>query len=141
MIAGSADVAIAVRAMKAGASNFIEKPVGGGELLASIKRAIEQSRDSRRPVAWKETAANHLADLTPRQREIMALVLAGAPSKNITPDLGMSQRTGENHRASIMKTTGSKWVEVPSGAGEIGTRRALFRSGPPVAALRRITCR
>ena len=108
MITGSSDVAIAVQAMKAGASDFIEKPVGRGELLASIKRAIEQSRDSGRLVAWRETAASHLADLTPRQREIMALVLAGAPSKNIAADLGISQRTVENHRAAIMKKTGSK---------------------------------
>jgi len=108
MITGSSDVAIAVQAMKAGAADFIEKPVGGGELLASIKRAIEQSRDSGRLVAWRESAANHLANLTPRQREIMALVLAGAPSKNIAAELGISQRTVENHRASIMKKTGSK---------------------------------
>ena len=108
MITGSSDVAIAVQAMKAGAADFIEKPVGGGELLASIERAIEQSRDSGRLVAWRESAANHLANLTPRQREIMELVLAGAPSKNIAAELGISQRTVENHRASIMKKTGSK---------------------------------
>ncbi len=50
----------------------------------------------------------HLADLTPRQRQIMDLVLAGQPSKNIAADLGISQRTVENHRASIMKRTGSQ---------------------------------
>jgi two-component system CheB/CheR fusion protein len=108
MITGSSDVAVAVQAMKAGASDFIEKPFGRAELLASIERAVGQARDSTRLVAWREAAATHLADLTPRQREIMALVLAGAPSKNIAADLGISQRTVENHRASIMKKTGSK---------------------------------
>jgi two-component system CheB/CheR fusion protein len=108
MITGSSDVSIAVQAMKAGASDFIEKPVGRGELLASVDRALEQSRDSGKRLAWQESAANHLAGLTPRQRQIMDLVLAGQSSKNIAADLGISQRTVENHRASIMKKTGSK---------------------------------
>jgi two-component system CheB/CheR fusion protein len=108
MITGNSDVAIAVEAMKAGASDFIEKPISRGELLICVERALEQSRDSTKVLAWHDEAANHLADLTPRQREIMELVLAGHPSKNIAADLCISQRTVENHRASIMKKTGSK---------------------------------
>ena len=108
MITGNSDVPMAVQAMKAGASDFIEKPIGRSELLASVERALEQSRDSNKLSAWRETAANHIAGLTPRQRQIMELVLAGHPSKNIAADLGISQRTVENHRASIMKKTGSK---------------------------------
>ena len=108
MITGNSDVPMAVRAMKAGASDFIEKPIGRSELLASVERALEQSRDSSKLPAWREDAASHIASLTPRQRQIMELVLAGHPSKNIAADLGISQRTVENHRASIMKKTGSK---------------------------------
>ena len=108
MITGHSDVHIAVQAMKAGALDFIEKPIGRNELLVSIERALEQSRDSGKLLAWRETAANHVAGLTPRQRQIMELVLAGHPSKNIAENLGLSQRTVENHRASIMKKTGSK---------------------------------
>lgn len=108
MITGNSDVPMAVRAMKAGASDFIEKPISRGELLACVERALEQSRDSSKLFAWRETAANQVAGLTPRQRQIMELVLAGHPSKNIAADLGVSQRTVENHRASIMKKTGSK---------------------------------
>ncbi len=107
MITGNSDVGMAVDAMKAGADDFIEKPVGYRELLDSIDRALELSRDSTKRTAWREDAVNHIADLTPRQRQIMTMVLEGHPSKNIAADLGISQRTVENHRASIMKRTGS----------------------------------
>jgi len=108
MITGNGDVPMAVQAMKAGASDFIEKPFNQGDLRASVERAIEQSRDSVQLLAWREAAATHIAALTPRQRQIMDLVLAGHPSKNIAADLGISQRTVETHRASIMKKTGAK---------------------------------
>jgi two-component system, chemotaxis family, CheB/CheR fusion protein len=108
MITGAADVTMAVQAMKAGALDFIEKPVGRNDLLSAVERALEQSRDSSKALAWRESAAKHIAELTPRERQIMELVLAGHPSKNIAVDLGISQRTVENHRASIMKKTGSK---------------------------------
>jgi two-component system CheB/CheR fusion protein len=108
MITGDSDVPMAVEAMKAGALDFIEKPIGRDELIASIERALELSQDSSKLEEWRESAATHLAGLTSRQREVMERVLAGQPSKNIAADLGISQRTVENHRASIMKRTGSK---------------------------------
>jgi two-component system CheB/CheR fusion protein len=108
MITGNADVSMAVQAMKAGASDFIEKPIGRSELLASVERALEQSRDSSKLLAWRESAANHISGLTARQRQVMELVLAGKPNKIVAADLRISQRTVENHRASIMKKTGSK---------------------------------
>jgi two-component system CheB/CheR fusion protein len=108
MITGNADVPMAVQAMKSGASDFIEKPIGPSELLASVERALDQSRDSSKLFAWRESAANQIAGLTQRQRQVMELVLAGQPSKIIAADLSISQRTVENHRASIMKKTGSK---------------------------------
>ncbi len=108
MVTGNGDVSMAVRAMKAGASDFIEKPIGMEQLIASVELALEQSHDTGKMFARRDLAASHVADLTPRQREIMDLVLAGHPSKNIAADLGISQRTVENHRASIMRKTGSK---------------------------------
>jgi two-component system CheB/CheR fusion protein len=108
MITGDSDVAMAVEAMKAGATDFIEKPISRDELLASLDRALELTKDSNKLLEWREEAATHLAGLTPRQVEVMERVLAGHPSKNIAADLGISQRTVENHRASIMKRTGSK---------------------------------
>jgi two-component system CheB/CheR fusion protein len=108
MITGNSDVPMAVQAMKAGASDFIEKPIHREELLASIARALERSRDATKLSAWREEATSRVDVLTPRQRQIMDLVLAGHPSKNIAADLGVSQRTVENHRASIMKRTGAR---------------------------------
>ena len=108
MMTGDSDVQIAVQAMKAGASDFVEKPIGRHDLLDSIERALEQSRDANKLIAWQKSAASHIAGLTPRQRQIMDLVLAGHPSKNIAADLGISQRTVENHRAEIMTRTGAK---------------------------------
>ena len=107
MITGQSDVQMAVRAMKAGASDFIEKPVSRADLLLSVGRALEQSHDTTKRTAWRAQAAAQVAGLTPRQRQIMMLVVAGHPSKNIAADLGISQRTVENHRASIMHKTGS----------------------------------
>ena len=108
MITGSSDVAMAVEAMKAGACDFIEKPVSPQELIVSVGRALELSRDASKLTVWRETAANRIARLTRRQRQVMDLVLAGHPSKNIAADLGISQRTVENHRATIMRKTGAK---------------------------------
>jgi two-component system CheB/CheR fusion protein len=110
MITGSHDVSIAVDAMKAGANDFIEKPFERSEVLDSISRALEHSRDAKKLLAWNHAASDQIADLTPRQKQVMDLVLAGHPSKNIAVDLGISQRTVENHRAEIMKRTESKSI-------------------------------
>ncbi len=106
MITGHSDVSMAVRAMKQGALDFIEKPVSRADLLAGVARALEHARDAGSRIAWRKTATSHIAGLTVRQREVMDRVLAGEPSKNIAADLGISQRTVENHRAEIMKRTG-----------------------------------
>ena len=123
MITGNSDVHMAVQAMKAGASDFIEKPIGHGELLASVERAVEHSRDTTKLSAWRQDATDHIAGLTPRQRQIMDLVLAGHPSKNIAADLGISQRTVENHRAEIMKRTGSKSLPALARLAVAATRQ------------------
>jgi two-component system, chemotaxis family, CheB/CheR fusion protein len=108
VITGNGAVPMAVQAMKAGAVDFIEKPVGHEDLLASVQHALDHSRDTAKVSAWRETAAKQVASLTARQRQILDLVLAGHPSKNIAADLGISQRTVDNHRAAIMRKTGSK---------------------------------
>jgi two-component system CheB/CheR fusion protein len=107
VITGQSDIKMAVTAMQAGALDFIEKPIGRAELLASIARALERTQDSRARTAWQEQAAAQIAELTPRQRQIMTMILAGQPNKIIAADLAISQRTVENHRASIMHKTGA----------------------------------
>ena len=142
MITGNSDVPMAVQAMKAGALDFIEKPFGHGELRASIARALDQSRDSNKLLAWRESAANHIAALTPRQRQIMNLVLAGHLSKNIAADLGISQRTVETHRASIMKKTGAKSLpalaRLALAAAANDPNEPLVQREAPITAARRI---
>jgi two-component system CheB/CheR fusion protein len=108
MITGEADVNIAVQAMKAGAADFFEKPITGPDLIASISAVLDKFSDSTKMAAASAGAADQIATLTGRQREILDMVLAGHPSKNIAADLGISQRTVENHRAAIMRKTGSK---------------------------------
>ena len=105
IITGSGDVDMAVAAMKAGAADFIEKPVHTAALMAAIARALDQAHGSEGRRAWERQAVAQLATLTARQREVMAMVLDGQPSKNIAADLGISQRTVENHRAAIMHKT------------------------------------
>ena len=108
VITGEHDLTVAVKVMKAGALDLIEKPIGREDLLAAIDRTLNLSREAKDLSAWRHDAARQISGLTHRQREVMTMVLAGHPSKNIAADLGISQRTVENHRASIMRRTGSK---------------------------------
>jgi two-component system CheB/CheR fusion protein len=107
VMTGLSDVPMVVKAMKAGAFDFIEKPVGAADLLGSIGRALELAKDSLKRTEWTTNAASQIARLTPRERQILALVLAGHANKIIAADLGVSQRTVEYHRAAIMRKTGA----------------------------------
>ncbi len=110
MITGHSDVAIAVEAMKRGACDFIEKPIGRPELLAAVARALEQARDDSRTAGWRTAAQVQIASLTDRQRQVLEGILKGLANKAIAFELGISQRTVENHRAAIMKRTGATSV-------------------------------
>ncbi len=108
MITGNSDVRMAVQAMKAGALDFIEKPIEMAVLRVSIDRALEIGRDAATLQAEHTDAALRLAKLTAREREVMERILRGEPNKNIAADLGISQRTVESHRASVMQKSGCK---------------------------------
>jgi len=130
MITGYGDVPMAVQAMKAGALDFIEKPVGKGELLAIVAQALEGARDATALAARRNHAASRIGGLTARQHQIMEMVLAGHPNKNIAADLGVSQRTVENHRAAIMRKTGAK--SLPALARLALTAVGIGAEGPVV---------
>jgi two-component system CheB/CheR fusion protein len=108
VVSGSSGISEAVQSMRQGALDFIEKPVARDRLVASVERAFARSRRAEKVSSSREAALGRLSQLTLRQREILDRVLAGQPSKNIAADLGISQRTVENHRASIMKRTGAR---------------------------------
>jgi RNA polymerase sigma factor (sigma-70 family) len=102
-ITGHADVPMAVEAMQKGAFAFIQKPFRDQELLESISEAmIAGSRERRRQETRSEVEAR-LQALTPREHEVMDLVVAGKPNKVIAFELGVSQRTVEVHRARVME--------------------------------------
>lgn len=108
MLTGHSDIAMAVKAMKAGAVDFLEKPVTGPDLIRCVDRALALAKDERLASEWSDHAVRQIETLTPRQLEIMDMVLAGHPNKNIAADLRISQRTVENHRAAIMHRTGAR---------------------------------
>ena len=102
MISGHGDVEKAVRAMKAGAVDFLRKPYKAKVLLERIGQALELDAKIRRQEAERAKAAALIAQLTPREREVMGLLATGAPSKQIAYRLGLSRKTVDVHRAHIM---------------------------------------
>jgi two-component system CheB/CheR fusion protein len=105
IISGSSSIPEAVTTMKAGAIDFIQKPIDPARLIDAVGHALDLSRMAHVGAERRHRAADRLAGLTARQRQIMALILAGKANKNIAHALGISQRTVENHRAAIMHKT------------------------------------
>jgi two-component system, LuxR family, response regulator FixJ len=108
MITGHGDVPLAVRAMKAGALDFIEKPFSAPMILASVEAALTRI-EAAEPNGPVGTAANAKLDLlSPREREVLEGLLSGLPNKTIAYDLGISPRTVEIHRARVMDKMGAR---------------------------------
>ncbi|MCC5997432.1 MAG: response regulator, partial [Oceanicaulis sp.] len=107
ILTGHGDIAMAVNALKSGAADMIEKPASAADLLASVALAVERSTDARARTSAHSDAQKPFASLTPRERDVLARVLDGAPNKIIAADLGINQRTVENHRAAVMRKTGA----------------------------------
>ena len=108
VITGHGHVAMAVRAMKAGAADFVEKPFDDELLLECIRRTLARDADTRRRQSRSSESTQRLAALTPREREIMEHLVAGKSNKAIAADLGISARTVEVHRARIMEKLEAK---------------------------------
>jgi RNA polymerase sigma factor (sigma-70 family) len=104
VLTGHGDVAMAVRAMKAGAADFIEKPYNDQVLIDAVHRALAASREPHAaPAADRAGIEARLDTLSPREREVMQLVAEGKPNKVIATRLGLSTRTVEVHRAKVME--------------------------------------
>lgn len=102
-ITGYGDVPMSVRAMKAGAIEFLTKPFGAKDLLAAIETGIERDRIRRRNEAAVAEFKGRYAALSPRQREVMAHVVDGRMNKQIAASLGLSEITVKIHRGRIMR--------------------------------------
>lgn len=103
IITGHGDVPMAVRALKNGAVDFIEKPFNDQALLDRIQHALQQDAENRGRQAALGEAKEGLAHLTKREHEVLDRVIAGESSKRIAADLGLSTKTVEAHRAKIMQ--------------------------------------
>ena len=103
LITGHGDIAMAVTAMREGASDFIEKPYDAERLIASIERTLATNQRLKSLESERLLLSQRAAELSPRQRQVMELVAAGLSSKQIAARLGISHRTVENYRAWIME--------------------------------------
>lgn len=105
-LTGHGSIPLSVRALKAGALDFLTKPVDGTELLACVKQALDGYAQWREQAHVSQSVVARLATLTEREKEVMMLVVEGRTSKDIAQRLDISSRTVENHRARIMQKTG-----------------------------------
>ena len=103
IVTGHGDVPMAVRAVQAGAMNFIEKPFNDQALLDSVYRAIEKDAQQRGHVSRLAEIESRFEKLTPRERDVLEQIVAGKRNKLIAADLGVSQSTVEAHRAKVME--------------------------------------
>ena len=109
-LSGEADVSSSVQAMKAGAIDFLEKPVDDGALLEAVIRAVARGRAWREARSIREAASRRLSTLTPREREVFALVALGNPNKRIAAELGTTEKTIKVHRGRVMQKLGADSV-------------------------------
>jgi len=102
-ITGHGDVPMAVEAMRGGAVDFLQKPFSNQVLLERVNQAIARGRDAQELAGQRRAAQARLATLSPREHEVLRLLLDGCMNKAIAAELGISAKTVEDHRASIMR--------------------------------------
>jgi two-component system, LuxR family, response regulator FixJ len=107
MISGHGDIPMAVQAVRGGAVDFLEKPFRDQEFLDAVQRAVELDRCTRETSSATQDLAARMERLTGRQRQIMDLLVSGKSCKAIAHDLGISPKTVDYHRGSILETMGS----------------------------------
>lgn len=104
-LTGHGDIPMSVKAMKAGAIDFLTKPVTREKLMTSVRAAIQKTEMLLSENASHQEARSRLADLTDRERAVMLLAVQGLPNKQIARQLGISHRTVEIHKSKIMHKT------------------------------------
>jgi len=102
-MSGHGDVPMTARAMKAGALDFFTKPFANDELLGAIRDAIDRSRSALRSAEHMRALLENYATLSPRQREVMALIVRGRLNKQAGGELGISEITVKAHRGNVMR--------------------------------------
>lgn len=108
ILTGHGDVPAAVRAMKAGAMDFLEKPVDEGQLLSALQQAAQMLADRPPPTLPADEVARRLSRLTGRERQVLDHLVLGQTNKTIAEELGISQRTVEIHRARVREKLEAK---------------------------------
>jgi FixJ family two-component response regulator len=129
-ITGHGDIPMSVRAIKAGAVEFLTKPFRDQELLDAVNAGIERNRAQRREGAVMGDLRQRYATLTPREREIMALVILGRMNKQIAGELGVSEVTVKVHRGQIMRKMRARSLPELVRMGDV---LRLATAAPPVA--------
>ena len=124
-ITGHGDVPMSVQAMKAGAVEFLTKPFDDDVLLSAILHALERSRTAVRQESEMRVLRSAYASLTPREREVMALVVSGLLNKQVGGELGISEITVKAHRGQTMrKMKADSLAELVTMAARLGLRSA-----------------
>lgn len=106
IVTGQANVPLAVRAMRAGAQDFVEKPYSEDRILEAVAEALAAGRAAERALSRRAEAEARLSTLTPREREVLDALVEGRANKTIAAELGISPRTVEVHRANLMEKLG-----------------------------------
>jgi two-component system response regulator FixJ len=106
-ITGHGDIPMAVEAMQHGAHDFLQKPFRDEDLIERVRRALAKDAKARAALEEHKVIREHLDSLTPREREVLALMARGKPNKIMAHELGVSQRTVEIHRARVMEKSGA----------------------------------
>jgi len=109
-ITGHGDVASAVAAVRHGAFNYLQKPFRNSELIANMREALEQDRRNRAVLAEQDAIRDRIALLTPREREVLELIVRGLASKVMAHEMGLSTRTVELHRSRVMDKMGASSI-------------------------------